>query len=192
MRYGRIARSRPRDEAVVPTSNFFQTSDGHWLFMNSRPGEPDWPEIMRATGLEHLADDPRFDSFRNRRKNGPALVAEFDAVFARYTLDEWQKRLDAEGIIWSPVQSFEQALEDPQMHAAGVFVDMPKATAQAILHRPRPFGLAMKAPTRKAVAGNRRAYGRNSGNAWFRCRCARAKFIEAKIVKSTKPFPQCG
>ena len=25
------------------------------------------------------------------------------------------------------VQSFEQALEDPQMHAAGVFVDMPKA-----------------------------------------------------------------
>ena len=28
MRYGRIARSRPRDEAVVPTSNFFQTQTG--------------------------------------------------------------------------------------------------------------------------------------------------------------------
>ncbi|MBL6787717.1 MAG: CoA transferase [PS1 clade bacterium] len=127
MRYGRIARSRPREEAVVPTSNFFQTSDGHWLFMNSRPGEPDWPEIMRATGLEHLADDPRFDSFRNRRKNGPALVTEFDTAFAKHTLDEWQQRLDAEGVIWSPVQSFEQALEDPQMKEAGVFVDMPKA-----------------------------------------------------------------
>ena len=52
-------RSRPRDEAVVADKQFLQTSDGHWLFMNSRPGEPDWPEIMRATELEHLADDPR-------------------------------------------------------------------------------------------------------------------------------------
>jgi crotonobetainyl-CoA:carnitine CoA-transferase CaiB-like acyl-CoA transferase len=127
MRYGRIARSRPRDEAVVPTSNFFKTSDDHWLFLNSRPGEPDWPEIVRAVGLEELNEDERFSSFRARRKNGPALVAVMDEKFAARSLEEWGKRLDDEGLIWSPVQSFEQALDDPQLHAAGAIVDMPKA-----------------------------------------------------------------
>jgi crotonobetainyl-CoA:carnitine CoA-transferase CaiB-like acyl-CoA transferase len=126
MRYGRIARSRPREEAVVPTSNFFRTSDDHWLFLNSRPGEPDWPEIVRAVGLEHLEGDERFASFRARRKNGAALVEAMDAIFATQTLAEWGARLDAEGLIWSPVQSFEQALDDPQLRAAGVIVDMPK------------------------------------------------------------------
>ncbi len=127
MRYGRIARSRPRAEAVVPTSNFFRTADEHWLFLNSRPGEPDWPEIIRALGLEHLSEDERFSSFRDRRRNGPALTEIFDATFAKKTLTEWAICLDAEGLIWSPVQSFEQALADPQMHAAGVFVNQPKA-----------------------------------------------------------------
>lgn len=127
MRYGRIARSRPREEAVVPTNNFFRTSDEHWLFMNSRPGEPDWPNIVRALGLESLDGDERFKSFRDRRKNAAALVAIFDEAFASRPLAEWQERLDAESVIWSPVQSFEQALEDPQMRAAGAFVEQPKA-----------------------------------------------------------------
>jgi len=127
MRYGRIARSRPREEAVVPSSNFFKTADDLWLFLNSRPGEPDWPEMVRALELEHIEGDERFSSFRARRKNGPALVKIMDEAFAKRSLAEWGQRLDAEGIIWSPVQSFAQALEDPQMEAAGVFVDMPKA-----------------------------------------------------------------
>jgi crotonobetainyl-CoA:carnitine CoA-transferase CaiB-like acyl-CoA transferase len=96
------------------------------LFLNSRPGEPDWPEIVRAVGLEHLEGDERFASFRARRKNGAALVEAMDAIFATQTLAEWGARLDAEGLIWSPVQSFEQALDDPQLRAAGVIVDMPK------------------------------------------------------------------
>jgi len=170
---------------VVPTSNFFQTSDGHWLFMNSRPGEPDWPEIMRATGLEHLADDPRFDSFRNRRKNGPALVAEFDAVFARYTLDEWQKRLDAEGIIWSPVQSFEQALEDPQMRDAGVFVDMPKADGTSYTAPASPIRFGDESTDPKGPSPEIGEHTDEILEMLGFDAEARAKLHEAKIVKST-------
>ncbi len=185
MRYGRIARSRPRDEAVVPTSNFFQTSDGHWLFMNSRPGEPDWPEIMRATELEHLADDPRFDSFRNRRKNGPALVAEFDAIFERYTLAEWQKRLDAEGIIWSPVQSFEQALEDPQMRDAGVFVDMPKADGTSYIAPASPIRFGAESTDPKGPSPEIGEHTDEILEMLGYDAEARGKLYEAKIIRST-------
>ena len=33
-----------------------------------------------------------------------ALIAELRAEFAKHTLDEWRPRLDAAGLIWSPVQ----------------------------------------------------------------------------------------
>jgi len=142
LRYGRIARSRPRDEAIVAINNYFMTKDEYWLFINSRPGEPDWPDVARAVGLEHLIEDERFGSLRDRRKNGVELIALLDEAFAKKTLDEWKPILDAAGLIWSPVQTFEQAFEDPQMHAAGVYVDMPKAdgTSYKNIASPIRFG----------------------------------------------------
>ena len=65
-----------------------------------------------------------------------------DEAFAQKTLDEWKPILDEAGLIWSPVQTFEQAFEDPQMHDAGVFVDMPKAdgTSYKNIASPIRFG----------------------------------------------------
>lgn len=126
LRYGRIARSRPREAPIVPANNFYKTKDDHWVFVNARPNEPDWPQFLRALKQEQLEHDERFKSPHLRRKNALALVAIIDGVFAEATLAEWKTRLDAEDIIWSAVQNFEQAANDPQMQAAGVFVDMPK------------------------------------------------------------------
>ena len=126
LRYDRIGRSRPRQESLVPINNFFMTKDEHWIFLNARPNEPDWPQIIGALGLDHLADDARFATLRDRRRNGTELVALFDEAFAQHNLADWKQRLDAADLIWSPVQSFAQAKDDPQMQAAGVFVDMPK------------------------------------------------------------------
>lgn len=127
LRYGRIARSRPRNDAIVAINNYYMTKDEHWLFLNGRPGEPDWPDVAHAIGRDDLINDERFDSLRNRRRNGKELIAYIDEAFAQKTLAEWKPILDDANLIWSPVQSFEQAYEDPQMNAAGVFVDMPKA-----------------------------------------------------------------
>ena len=127
LRYGRIARSRPREEAIVAINNFYMTKDDYWLFINGRPGEPDWPDVARAIGREDLLEDERFASLRDRRRNGVALIALMDEAFAQKTIDEWKPILDKAGLIWSPVQTFEQAFEDKQMHEAGVYVDMPKA-----------------------------------------------------------------
>ena len=142
LRYGRIARSRPRDAAIVAINNYYMTKDECWLFLNGRPGEPDWPDVARVAGLAHLVDDERFGSLRDRRRNGEALIALLDEAFAQKTLSEWQPLLDGANLIWSPVQSFEQSFDDPQMHAAGVFVDMPKAdgTSYKNIASPIRFG----------------------------------------------------
>ena len=142
LRYGRIARSRPREEAIVAINNFYMTKDDYWLFINGRPGEPDWPDVARAIGREDLLEDERFASLRDRRRNGVALIALIDEAFAQNTLDEWKPILDEAGLIWSPVQTFEQAFEDKQMHEAGVYVDMPKAdgTSYKNIASPIRFG----------------------------------------------------
>ena len=142
LRYGRIARSRPREEAIVAINNYYMTKDECWLFLNGRPGEPDWPDVARAIGCEQLIEDERFGSLRDRRRNGTALIALIDEAFSKKTLAEWKPILDEAGLIWSPVQTFEQAFEDPQMHEAGVYVDMPKAdgTSYKNIASPIRFG----------------------------------------------------
>lgn len=151
LRYGRVARSRPREEAIVAINNYYLTADEHWLFINARPGEPDWPDVARATGLEPLIDDERFGSLRDRRKNGVELIALLDAAFATKTLEEWKPLLDAAGLIWSPVQNFEQAYNDPQMHAAGVFVDMPKADGTSYKNIASPIRFSSESTDPKGV-----------------------------------------
>ncbi len=127
LRYGRISRSRQRHEPVVAINNFYQVKEGDWIFINARPNEPDWPDLLHALELPHLAEDERFTDLRARRRNAAALVELLDARFAQLSLAEVKQRLDDIGFIWSPVQSFAQAIQDPQMIAAGVFTQTPTA-----------------------------------------------------------------
>lgn len=121
MRMGRIASTRPRAQAVNPLVNFFQTADGKWLCLLPRQGAPDWPNIARAAKREDLLEDPRFKTSRARRENGADLVAALDTGFAAMTLAEAAARLKGEDIVWAPVQSPREVLEDEQARAAGAF-----------------------------------------------------------------------
>lgn len=127
LRYQRVARTKPREQSIVPMTNFFETRDEQWIFINARPGEPDWPNFIRALEAQYLDADDRFKTARDRRKNAAALLEYVDAAFRERDYADWVARLDAEGIIYAPVQSYEQVLQDPQIHAAGVFVEQPKA-----------------------------------------------------------------
>ncbi len=53
-------------------------------------------------------------------------MAAIDAVFATRTRDEWAAVFDREGVWWSPVQTVEEVLVDPQAWASGAFVEVPE------------------------------------------------------------------
>jgi len=122
--FGRIASTRARAEAVQPIANFFKTKDGRWLTTVPRQGESDWAPFCRALAREDLIADPRFATSRARRQNGAELVALLDDAFAAFTLAEIAARLDAENIVWSPMQTPAEAVADPQLRAAGGIVDL--------------------------------------------------------------------
>ncbi|MDP1632161.1 MAG: CaiB/BaiF CoA-transferase family protein [Caulobacter sp.] len=125
LRFGKLASTRPRDQAVQPLANFFQTGDGRWICLLVRTGGTDWPQIAAAAGRPDLVDDPLFSSSRARRQNSAALVGILDAAFGAMTYDEAAGRLDAADITWAPYQTPRELVADPQAEAAGCFVDTP-------------------------------------------------------------------
>ena len=124
LRFGKLASTRPREGAINPLANFFKTADERWICLLPRQGATDWPQIAAAAGRPDLVDDPRFASPRQRRENGPALVAALDAAFAALPYAKLAERLDAGDLVWAPVQTPRELVDDPQA-AAGCFVATP-------------------------------------------------------------------
>lgn len=125
MRFGRIASTPPRGKAINPLMNFFRSQDDRWLCVLPRTGNPDWPQIADAFGVPDLATDPRFASAKARRENSEALVASLDAAAAALPFATLAARLDAADVVWSPVQTPGELMDDAQFIAAGGITAMP-------------------------------------------------------------------
>jgi len=131
MSFGRVASNRPRKGAVQPLANFFRTKDDRWICLVPRQTGDEWKALRGALGLEHLADDPRFKSAKDRRLNAEPLVEAIDAGFAQFTFAEATARLDAANLVWAPMQTAAEAVKDPQLHAAGGIVQTPSGPMPA-------------------------------------------------------------
>ena len=149
------SRTRPQN----PLMNSYCASDGKWLWLIGAEADRHWEPIAKALGVTELTSDERFKTSRDRRRNGEALVAIFDATFARRTRDEWAAILDADGIWWAPVNSFEDLVSDAQAQACGAFIDMPAMAGdggtQKTLATPLDFGATpVAAPKAPPALGN--------------------------------------
>ena len=138
LRFGKLASTRPREGAINPLANFFKTADERWICLLPRQGATDWPQIAAAAGRPDLVDDPRFASPRQRRENGPALVAALDAAFAALPYAKLAERLDAGDLVWAPVQTPRELVDDPQAAAAGCFVATPDGRGGTFAAPPSP------------------------------------------------------
>ena len=107
-----------------PLRNTFFCKDGEWIMGTNHPPEKYWETLCRATGMEHLLDDSRFDTDQNRWAHNSELVALFDQAFATKTQHEWIPLLRSHGLLFAPVQSCTEYLDDPQAHANQYIVDV--------------------------------------------------------------------
>jgi len=106
-----------------PVRNNFCCKDGKWIIGVHHPEEKYWPLFCKVTGKEELLEDPRFIEYEGRIKNGKELISIFDDVFTSKTRDEWLDLLLKNGLMFSPIQSIEEVLDDPQALANNYVVD---------------------------------------------------------------------
>jgi len=125
LRYGRVASTKSREQAVNALNNFFQCACGTWLCLLTRHSGDIFGPIAKAIGRPELSTDERYLTAKSRRTHAVELVETLDAEFAKHDIEEWGRRLDAEDVVWAPVQTMAQVAEDKQAEAAGVFVDIP-------------------------------------------------------------------
>lgn len=125
LRFGKLASTRGRREAIQPLANFFKTRDDRWICLLARQGATDWRQIAVAAGRPDLPEDPRFATARLRRENTAALVDILDEAFGSMDYAQAEAALDAGDITWAPWQTPRDLVGDPQAQAAGCFVETP-------------------------------------------------------------------
>jgi crotonobetainyl-CoA:carnitine CoA-transferase CaiB-like acyl-CoA transferase len=121
---GRVASARTRDNPISAIANFYRSIEGRWFVHNPRGASGGWEEFVAAAGRSDLTSDPRFNSGKLRRQNARELTAEIEAGFAALSFEEIARRLDAADLVWAPVQTPAEVAADPQIAAAGAFVDV--------------------------------------------------------------------
>jgi crotonobetainyl-CoA:carnitine CoA-transferase CaiB-like acyl-CoA transferase len=86
--------------------------------------QSNWERICDVLGRPEWKTDPRYVTNDDRMANLPSLVAAMNAVVVTKTRAEWQARFDEAGVPAGPVNSIGEALEQPQVIARGMVVEV--------------------------------------------------------------------
>lgn len=154
LRYGLSIQPGNRKTAGNPCINNYMDSEGKYFWIVGLEGERHWPPLARAAGHPEWIEDPRYADPRARAENAETLIGELDEIFATRTRAEWGEIFDAEeDLWWAPVQSIDDVIADPQVMAAGGFVEVPDGASTTLLPAtPVDFGGTPWAPRSMAPA----------------------------------------
>ena len=97
-----------------PLRNSYRCADGRWIIGVHHPERKYWAPFCRATGQEALMDDPRYADAAARAPHHRELVAHFDGILATRPCDEWIRIFTEHHLMFSPVQTIREVMEDPQ------------------------------------------------------------------------------
>ena len=81
-------------------------------------------ELAIALGRGDLVADPNYSSAFARYANHVALKVEIEKALAAHTTAEWVTILQAAGVPCAPVQNMAQVVNDPQLIARNMFVEV--------------------------------------------------------------------
>lgn len=114
----------PRHDRRTPMNplwNHYPTKDERWVFLAMIESDAYWPRLCEALGRTDLLGREEFGDMMSRMRNSAALTAELGGVFAQRTLAEWESHLANSSVIWAPVRTLGEAIQDPQARVNDIF-----------------------------------------------------------------------
>ena len=102
-----------RKTAGNPLYNFYQCQDGKWVQLVMFQSDRYWAGLCRALGNADLEQHPRFDSHQKRTKNNEELITILGEAIAAKTRDEWAPLFGKNNLVWGPVQTMTEVIQDP-------------------------------------------------------------------------------
>ena len=155
---GTVPRRHGSAHPTIAPYQGFPTADGN--LMLAVGNENLWRRFVRAAGLDHLANDPRFALNAGRVQNRDELVALLsDRLSTRPTAD-WVALFDDAGVPVGPISTIDEVMVDPQILAREMILEVEHPTAGMVNNARLPdsyVGEPGIAPPSSAAAG--RAHG---------------------------------
>jgi formyl-CoA transferase len=111
-------------QSIVPYG-VFATADGHVIIGVGNDAQ--YRKFCEAAERPDLAVDPRFLTNTQRVHQRAVLVPMVEEIVKQRTRAEWIERLEASGVPCAPINNVDEALNNPQIEARGLRVDMSDA-----------------------------------------------------------------
>lgn len=128
----------------TPLLSIYRCKDDHWI-VGTNPGRSLWATFAEAIGAPELGTTP-WDV--DDRASQEALYAEIDPLMLERTAAEWVTHLRSKGLLFAPVQDFEQVLADEQARANGYVVEYDHPRLGTIPLPGSPFSLGKQLTSR--------------------------------------------
>ena len=114
---------------IVPYQ-VFACLDGHIILAAGNDSQ--YRKFCDIAGRTDLAEDERFSTNDARVRNRDVLVPLLENIIAGRRRDDWVSSLEAAGVPCGPINSIEQAFEDPQVRHRGMKVELPHPLAAKV------------------------------------------------------------
>ena len=134
----------------IPTG-VFKTSDGHINLAAS--GDHMWERLCYALELDHLVNDPRFLTGKDRSRNRAAVNAALGGKLREHPSEHWVKTLNEVGVPCGPIYAMNEVFADPQVQHLGIAAPVmhPELGQQQLVNQPvslsrTPGGVRFSSP----------------------------------------------
>ena len=107
-----------------PLAAGYRSRDGKAFLVVLLDPDKEFPNLCKALDQAELATSPLFVDNAARTENAAALFAILQGQFESRDLAEWRELFKQSDIKWAPLPLRTDVVADPQMRAAGAFVDL--------------------------------------------------------------------
>lgn len=129
---------------IVPYQTF-RARDGY--FALGIGNDSQWQQFCLKAGRVEWAGDPRFITNSDRVTNRDALIPLLEELFLQHEIEHWLSILGSLGVPCGPINSIEQVMEDPQVHAREMVIKVEHPVAGAIKMVASPLKISTTPPT---------------------------------------------
>jgi formyl-CoA transferase len=123
---GRYGNAHPN---IVPYQTF-KARDGY--FALAVGNDLQWRQFCEKVGHDEWSQDPRFMTNACRVENRLELIHLLEDLFQQADISHWLSMLETIGVPCGPINSVDQVLQDPQVLARQMVIDVPHPTAGSV------------------------------------------------------------
>lgn len=123
-----VAKQQPpqHDHAAPanPLHNAYECSDGRWIQLVMPQPDRFWNAACKMLCFESWIDNELYNSIAKRKMQTLEITKKIADRFQQYDFSHWREQLDEFGLIWAPVSTLPDLIDDPQVQEMEIFTEV--------------------------------------------------------------------